>query len=1572
MRKLILIFLLLLWSGIAWADTETTDDAASSSTYDWNNGDSVMSVDGKFANTSGSEEEQQPIQTLFYTFTMAESDTCDSISVGIVGYDADADAVDVGLLVNSVGYGTPQSTNFSTSLDTTYFMFTGLELTRAQINDSMGVELILSATEGADTSFLDGFIVTRYSHSTIACTLGIDSVTITQISHSKAIFQVDGHCGWDTVIVEVDTSTAYGTDSVWATADTTFGDTVGLPFIYIGTWHYRVIVSDAGVRCTTTGTWEQEWMVDYGGALVTAWAYNGGNQYYSDIQLIEFSNADFDSFITCYSTDGFQDSSGDNRTVIDNDVIASDNFITVDRNLDTIYTTGWFVEVAGGELNWSPRHESLFVAYDSALIVAATDSEITMQYWADNNIAGSKIVILADTSINPPTTRNDSCTSCSLVTAYHLIPNKKYRARAIITRNGQGSDTSAVDSVYTSWIDTSTAPYDLKVTTFRSERDDSAGYGENNPDQTDPISYITWLPRFSSRIMQDSVVACSINVGTMPAGNATWRAYRAFSDTFFRDERTPKIAYVCKTPSSGADTGQILQDNVRYWWRMKTMHVNGTWGAWSIDSGCSFTGIQPSQWWSSNYSNRRNILMDSLHSQTPIDYTHEIVLPTGYPMKVAGAGLPNEAGNTFAALDGNLYFAWIGACTTSGWNTSCGHYVRQYDYSNQTWSDSQWAGPVICEAHFSPHFMFDDRKILWYLQGPHYSKMRLMRTKYPATTVGACLSDTGWFGGYGKTTYANSNGIIYDTSKHWGTDSLVGWYVSYFTATTESPMKITSNTDTSLITNNVTKSINADNNYYVYQVPDSGQTYYDTSGFWATYPYMYMPDSNFYIFARDRYHQDGMFDYYGYVHSTNYGVTWSKRKYVWINQPHAATSNSAYATTYFDATGRAWVAGSFWWCYGCDAQAARGIFLMYSDPDANKEYTKWYSVWGDSIGVTQADTHVTSSTVYWNTVVAANAMIATCEDPFGGVANDSAAGGGLIEAANDYGLTTVSGSPVVSFAYFDSANNYQPSFECVAKPDYDRQEWIIDNLSNRTKFVSRDTASHTAYWIKIVNGTTGKKFIIHDGASTADTFDNITSTQILRTAVNEGYEGINGGDSCTFVKVLWVGMDLPANDSANFYRTGTGTYSYNEFDATNLYRLWNFRNGGQVSKSGDNVYVYGFEMPTGKTYYGGEASMWTGSNLDSAGTPTWSRTEMSANSGRGYGRFSPLPEPTTGINQAVSFGRDGDVLVATNIDFPGMLNNGNDIRIVKGTFNGSTVTWTQYPRLPDYFDQESTHVYFNLKTIWPAGQKALTNSVLQIYYGASAENSLNPPAYPDTVFNFYESWEAYANEDTATRYNGWTNINSNNRVFCYYNDASGYAPQPYWTGYLHGGSNFMRMTQAPNGYQYLYKSLSRSGFQVEAWVSAIDSIIRPFIRVQDISGNYASLGVDAVKDSGAYNASWDTTWRFGGQYPTGQLGLQTLHHLKLVVYAESADSVRIKGYVNNNLIWNVKRGNILNPISRLVLGSRKTITGAGNATFDGITVRRYVATPPTYTIRDVRSILGGSIRRLRYTKELMK
>lgn len=1571
MRRYALIFLLFLFGiSSAWGDSTTISIAGSSAGEGWSNPDSVLLLDGKCAEyqTDGTEE---PLQIYNYDFDITAGDTIDSVRVGLVYYDEDSDQPPIAL---SGGSGNELISDYSqinaaTSLDTVWHLFTDA-VTLAQANGYLGVWVYCDHPATDHYTRVDGAIIRVFSHTPeVACTLGITNVTVTQLNHTDVEYEIDTHCGVDSVLFVYDTSTAYRDTVKNTTSDTTFVNTAVGCFVWPN-WYYMAIAWYGSAADTATGSWSQNWMVDTVVAIpLDGSAYNGDGKWRFTLTPTVDPLAAKDSFIANIGTAGYNDSSNTSgyRMAWASGKATWNNYVITTP--DTAYFSVWCKRVVGGDTLWSPRATTFYSAYDSARIVAVMDNEITMEYWASWGIQPyDSLWILADSATNPPTSRLDSCASCSLVTADNLVSNTKYYTRAII-RDGTKKDTSAVDSATTSWADTSTAPYDLKITTFRSERDDSAGYGENSPDQLPAIAYVTWKPYLSAAIMQDSVVACSLNVGSFPAGATMWRAYREFSDTLFRYQRTPKIPYVSKSPSTGADTGNILQDNTRYWARIKTKHVNGTWGAWSADSGMSFTGIEPTQWWSANYSSRRNITTDTAHSMAPIDYTHEVVLPTGYAQKVAGNGLPNEAGNTFAALDGWLYFAWIGACTTSGWATDCGHYVRKYDYSNKAWTDSQWVGPVICEAHYSPKFMFDDRKILWYLQGPHYSKIRLMRTKHPSVAgLGVDLSDTNWFGGHGKTTYNSATGVFVDTSKGWYADSLIGWYVSRFHNGVETPMEITDNTDTSLITANTADSVYAGDNYYVYMLPDSSQTYYDTSGFWATYPYMYMPDSNLYIFARDRYHQDGMYDYYAYVHSTDYGVTWSRRKYIWINQPHAAASNSAYATMYNDGvSSRVWVMGSHWWCYGCDNQAARDVFLMYSDPDANMEYTKWYNVWGESIGVTQQDTAVTANTVCWTTVHSSNSHVITCEDPFGGASNDSAAGGGLLGASNDYGLTTINGSPIVSFAYFDSAMNYQPSFECVAKPDYDRQEWIIDNLSNRTKFMSRDTASHTAYWIKIVNGSVnGKKFIIHDGASAADTFDNITSTQMLRDSVNWG------SDSSTFVKVLWVGMDLPANDSSNFHRVGTGTYSYVEFDAASLYPLWNFRNGGQIAKSGDNVYVYGFERPSGVQYYGGEATCWTGSNLDSAGTPTWSRTPMSANSGRGYGRFSPLPEPAIGVNRAVSFGRDTDVLVSTDIDFPGMLNNGNDIRIVKGTYNGSTVTWTQYPRLPDYFDQESTHVYFNLKTIWPANKTSLTNSVLMVYYGATADSSLNPPASEDTVFNFYESWEDYANEDTASKYNGWTRVSGAARVFCYFNRASGFAPQSYWTGYLHGGSNFMRLDIALNGYSTIYKSISRTNIQLEAYVSAIDANVRPFIRFQDAAGNYVSIGVDATLDSGCYNSSWDTTWHFGGQFETGQLGLQTLHHLKLIAYAVSADSVAFKGYINGNLILNTKRGNILNPISRIVLGSRKSTGDAGSVTFDGITMRRHVANTPIYTIRDVKTILGGGIRRLRYTKELLK
>jgi len=259
-KIVIFIFLLFLF-GLASGGTQVkTGTAVGQKAAYWQNVvvDTLGASDDRYAYIYGYDG-YDTMYVSDFDFSVSADSSLDSV-VFRIEYSRTCEETQVryNVSTNASGYNmleTNDALPTNSSGDTSiYLKYTGFTI--AQVNaDSFGVIFWMPDGFGGDcTNYIDFIQATAYFHdtATAACTLGIISTLMTELTDSTAQIDVDIHCGVDTVLIELDTNNAYTHDFKTATNDTTFSNTA--TGLFPDTWYARIIAYYGTERDTAYDT----------------------------------------------------------------------------------------------------------------------------------------------------------------------------------------------------------------------------------------------------------------------------------------------------------------------------------------------------------------------------------------------------------------------------------------------------------------------------------------------------------------------------------------------------------------------------------------------------------------------------------------------------------------------------------------------------------------------------------------------------------------------------------------------------------------------------------------------------------------------------------------------------------------------------------------------------------------------------------------------------------------------------------------------------------------------------------------------------------------------------------------------------------------------------------------------------------------------------------------------------------------------------------------------------------------------------------------------------------------------
>jgi len=939
MKKLLTVLFFFFIASTAWAGTQvkTATAVAQSLGSGWVNAvvDTLNADDSRYCYIYGYDDSNASVLALYdFNFSISADSAFDSLILIVNGKmqiaeECGSSCITYDVTSDAEGFSDndPQAIpGSSTDGDTTYrFNISGYS--SESINDS-AFGVLFKFPAGADyTRYLDYVSFAAYFHDTMtaACTLAIDSVTVTQLSHAKAKFQVDGHCGWDTVIIEVDTSaTAYAHDSTTVTADTTFTDTIG--GLFVGGWHYRVIVADGAVRDTVTGTFSQDWLVSQ---IDTAYFTETHLNYSSNkdsfyIQIYTDCSVQGDTIVHKLSLSGYPDSSTGNylKRVKDSTCVVSVSYDTISAiQPETVYVSAWNTKYAGGERNWSNRWQGYFVTAIVPLAVSALSIDTTFR--------STSISDTVTTSVTGTGNLLGSFTVDSIVRVYtygantspdSLATNHRWACRAataeseyvfLDTMRVLQPDTVRVyvwqvnyaraEGVWSTrtmakkyWpapaADTSKIQ-DVRIITFYDKRAKTLGYiddedslGHNNPDTTNPVD---WHPYFNF-VNNRGVATESVKVSVIkPTGDilCQWAESLVCANT----ARSRNIVYPSDTTYDGHSI--VIQSGLRYSYRGQTTATDSTWT--SPTAPQYFWGVIPDSI-DTKYPGYRNyvpVWMGSSNSGFSANtYTATVEYPTGWGYIIDSMGVPNGATPELANYGGFSYVVYQRVPDSTQGYTAV---IRRNDSTNVWSAPNDITQSTGDYAHDYSKIAISSDSVLWFVIGVHNTRSHIYRTKTSHVTgSGIDICDTCW--------------VEID----------------------------------SLSLNSVRKS---------------------------TYPYFVNAGGFLFLFFRDKcssaadtYTVDGCsrpgsyWSTFSYIRYNPADSTWCDRKGVikyptpWAYTANQDSNTSVYHSVFNQpGTNRVWAHITYWNAYGspsANGNRGRATAILYSDLDDTGYFSTWYQV----------------------------------------------------------------------------------------------------------------------------------------------------------------------------------------------------------------------------------------------------------------------------------------------------------------------------------------------------------------------------------------------------------------------------------------------------------------------------------------------------------------------------------------------------------------------------------------------------------------------------------------------------
>jgi len=1017
---------------------------------------------------------------------------------------------------------------------------------------------------------------------------------------------------------------------------------------------------------------------------------------------------------------------------------------------------------------------------------------------------------------------------------------------------------------------------DQRILTWRAKRaltsssiPDSEATGYTAPDSTNPVD---WHPQFNMKNVT-GYTSDSIRVLVMDSSYASvydWKTAAVVTNS----SRSSNITY---PTGSGVS---ILQSGPKYNYAM-AIRSNSVW-TWTDTN--SFWGIIPDNI-DTLYPGYRSVVPiypgGKDHTALSLAHTVTVPFPTGWGRVIDSTAVNNMASPSAVHYGGFSYINYERIVDSTG--LSWISLLKGND-SSGTWSTPKnvLPGYPADYAHFFSRGVVDDSGHLFIIRAAHpeteADKILFARTKsVHIPGQGIDIEDTSWYGGWGQVTSGTST-IKRDTSKNW-TMNLYNWTFAVVKGTgIGNKSAIDANGPETLV---LGTSITTDTSsrYVIYQEPTS------MSG---AYPDLYLVNGTVYCFFRWRYIGIGggnpVYSYFVYTKYVN--GTWSDKRYI-VHYPDCAynVKNSTYFVTYnMPGTLRMHVVITFRDDYTGDNQD-RGSAHLYSDLDANGEFTTWYQFSGDTGKVVG----YRRSTPYTDTVKSDSSIIYRDLDKFFVCNNsqiskqDTGTGDNLYPpfmlVTQDHGMVSTAYNDrvyITGTVYSDSATGSYGTLLYSMLFYYNKSlaEWIRISLSGQTKFSAKTTGDHRGYNIDIDAGSVAGtiKLIVKNkwtAAETTETFDSLSSISDLWTAVNHGLAGRNDGNPSSLINIDWVGDSLPpycAQESLK-YGAGTNLYCYNYVTDTSQWLPNGLRQNRLIIEDDyRRLFCYGAWNPT--TWQGYNAGEIYRQRFDEVGTdnfPIISRKALTGSSGKGQGNVvviqrvaygNPIGRSQFTPNYKELFVSRGRDLVYLPDKFVVSLPSGKDVRVIFSYIDANNSVKTSIQRnrvVEDQFFMRTSKLAFRTGVSIPANWENPTNGCFTGLIGNDTVTSVADTASKVfaniTIGKGFEGFESYASGYELDNSGDWISTPANCSAYVF---GSTLTDNGYITPYQ--GSNELFIHDSANCEMAINAS---GGRKTTVFVAFSEEIGRPYFALKSkaadgVDTNAVFLGIDGVEQKAIY------------------------------------------------------------------------------------------------------------------------
>ena len=456
-----------------------------------------------------------------------------------------------------------------------------------------------------------------------------------------------------------------------------------------------------------------------------------------------------------------------------------------------------------------------------------------------------------------------------------------------------------------------------------------------------------------------------------------------------------------------------------------------------------------------------------------------------------------------------------------------------------------------------------------------------------------------------------------------------------------------------------------------------------------------------------------------------------------------------------------------------------------------------------------------------------------------------------------------------------------------------------------------------------------------------DTFDNIDTPSELRDSIN----------TLDYMRIAYLGISLPDTFSqTNFDSGGTNMKSYLIAPAASPHpRAWEYMTCGYMILEGKDLYVYSNVMPDSAEageYFGAELYEWKCSDVFAKNySNRWSGRYLTRNSGGGSGRISVLSRALDNHPKQILRSR-GDRLDHVNLNpFFGVRPDGNDVRIVMARNNNGVVSWHELHRVVDVFNKDSTIIYFKLPTspatTVPADSLSAYAKVFQVYYGN--EKAGEAKHHPDSVFEFYESFEDITSGTAINGYNSWLASSGVKAVSYYDKQTTVWAAKDY----VWGGKKFVMAPDA--GGQLVRRYMGNDLTDKEINIHIYAEWPRSTWQNMRFKNDNIWTGIRIMTNGDSLQYGDTTGWTASWPLENGRA-----YNLRFVINSNGLSGWRFDKQMFSNI-------GSMTAFDSLWIQLQANLYGF---VFDVVQMKKWVASPPAIKYSATMSLLEGRRRRM--------